>query len=185
MPSTQPSDIYQEAFPQIDLFEPFYLREQSTTDTNDFLTYYNDPEVYRHILAEIPKTELAAKHEILYCRELFYQQQGIYWAIAEQPSNTMIGAIGLYERDHNTLEICYDLHKDYWSKGITSVAIAKVVAFAFSKRRCDALFALTTKDNTASIHVLKKNHFRFDCTLKNSRYFAGALHDVERFVLKT
>ena len=179
-----PNDIYQKVFPEIDLNSTLYLREQSTEDTLNFLNYYNDPLVYRYILADIPQTEVAAKHEILYCRELFYQQKGFYWAIAEKKTNTMIGAIGLYEREHNTLEICYDLHKDYWSKGITTLAIQTVTDFAFKQRECDSIFALTTKNNTASIHVLKKNHFTFDCTLEKSRYFAGKLHDVERFILK-
>ncbi len=174
---------YQLPFPQIKLNENYHLREQAVSDTLDFLTYYNHPAVYKHILADIPQNIEQAKNEILYCRNLFYEQKGIYWAIAESKTNTMIGAIGFYERDQSQLELCYDLHKDHWSKGITQLAIKKVLAYAQNQMERNHFFALTTKSNHASIHVLKKNRFVFDKTLIKSRLFQGQLHDVERFTL--
>ena len=175
---------YQPPFPQIKLNEHYHLREQDVSDTFDFLTYYNNPAVYEHILADIPQNLEQAKNEILYCRNLFYNQKGIYWAIAESKTNTMIGAIGFYERDEKQLELCYDLHKEHWSKGITSMAIKRVISYARNKMARNHFFALTTKDNHASIYVLKKNQFVFDKTLTKGRLFQGQLHDVERFTLQ-
>jgi [ribosomal protein S5]-alanine N-acetyltransferase len=183
MPDREIKPGYHPPFPHIRLNEKFHLREQAISDTESFLAYYNDPKVYEHILAEIPKTPQQAKDEIIYCRNLFYQQTGIYWAIAESENNTMIGAIGFYERDNNQLELCYDLHKNYWSKGITHLAIQKVLDYAREKMQRNQFFALTTKSNFASISVLKKNNFIFDKTLVKTRYFQGQLHDVERFIL--
>ncbi len=148
------------------------------------MKYYSKAEVNQFILAEVPTTIPAAVNEIAYCYQLFHQQKGVYWTLAKSKNNKMIGAVGLYQRSPDELEICYELDKSYWSKGIITKAITKAIEFGFKKMKCKLIFALTTKNNIASIKVLEKNRFKFDQTLEKHRYFKGEMHDVERFILK-
>ena len=61
LPNNERKPGYPPFFPCIKLNEKFHLREQAITDTVAFLNYYNDPKVYKHILAEIPQTEQQAR----------------------------------------------------------------------------------------------------------------------------
>ena len=139
-------DFYYKPFPTLDIDDALYLREQSIEDTDAFFEYYADPEVSRYILAGTPKTPSDAQNEIHYCRNLFYQRSGIYWTIARKSDDRMIGAIGLYINNaHKRAEICYDLHKDCWRKGIMSKAVKVVLRFAFKKIKLCRVEAVTVK----------------------------------------
>jgi [ribosomal protein S5]-alanine N-acetyltransferase len=174
--------LYDKPFPPLRMNKIYSLREQNLKDSDDFLAYYNDPDVYRFIFADIPKDHASALEEVKYCHDLFYLKRGVFWAICEFKTNKMIGTIGFYERDNNQVELCYDLNKKYWSKGITSLAIQTVIEHIIEQRRPEKIFALTTKENAPSIQVLIKNQFRYDQSLTEHRFFEGKFHDVERYI---
>ncbi|EKD91865.1 MAG: acetyltransferase [uncultured bacterium] len=174
--------FYQNAFPTIPLDENYILREQMLSDTEEFFRYYTDPDVGKYILASKPASLLEASHEVQHCRNLFYSKQGIYWTIAKKSDNKMIGAIGLYINNmHHRGEICYDLSRDYWRQGITAKAIMAVVDYAFKNMNILRIEAVTQKDNTASIALLKKLNFHHEGTLKKYRYYNNHAWDIEMF----
>lgn len=178
------SNFSQEAFPTLDLNNAYILREQTLEDTESFFHYYTDPEVGKYILASKPATLLEASKELQYCRNLFYNKQGIYWTIAKKSDNQMIGAIGLYiNNTHHRAEITYDLGKAYWRKGITLKAIQTVVEYALSHLGIARIEAVTRHENTASMALLKKAGFTHEGTLKNYRYYNGQAWDIEMFAM--
>lgn len=173
------TDIFNQAFPIIDIDEQLYLREQHVDDTPAFLSYYSDPAVSHYILAEIPSTLAEAEYEIRYCRNLFYRRTGLYWTIAEKESNRMIGAIGLYLTNPPEAEICYDLHKNYWQRGVMTRCMIKAMHYIFSNKISDHLIAITIKENKASIALLEKLGFHHHETRQKDRLFQGNLHNTE------
>ena len=175
--------FFPATFPIIDSCNEYFLREQSVEDAESFLSYYSDPSVSRYILAEIPSTVTEAKNEVLYCRELFYAKTGIYWSLANKKTNLMIGAIGLYVRSTHTLEICYDLDKQYWRQGIMTKALSTVINYAATTMKAKELFAITMKENTASILLLEKLGFKHHQSLEASRYHKGVFYTVEKYTL--
>lgn len=176
--------FYYQKFPKLQVDERFYLREQSPKDLEDFFEYYSDPETNQYILASIPQNLAEAKSEIQYCRKMFYKKMGIYWSLIDKEKNKMIGAIGLYlNNQHHRAEICYDLHKDYWRKGVMSRAMLKVIEFTFDKIPAYRVEAITSKNNIPSIRILEKLGFVFEGSLRNYRYFKGKSADVELFAL--
>ena len=70
----------QKEFPNIDLGD-FILREKRSSDAEDFFNYYSDPEVNKHILCQIPTTIEETQRELSYWRNIFYRNDGIYFAI--------------------------------------------------------------------------------------------------------
>jgi [ribosomal protein S5]-alanine N-acetyltransferase len=176
------TNIYKKPIPTFEIDENYYLREQSLNDIDDFNEYYSDPEVARHILASTPKNRAEAKEEIIYCRNLFTYKRGLYWSLVKRAEEKMIGAIGIYMNNHHhRAEICYDLHKDYWRKGLISKAIMTVMQYLFDTHEIHRIEALTIKDNTASINLLEKLGFTLDGSLKNYRYYDEKSHDVEMY----
>ncbi len=173
------NEFYQKPFPILEIDKKFYLREQVVTDAEAFFEYYTDPLVAQYILATNPKTIADASAEVQYCHNLFYKKQGIYWTIARKSDDKMIGAVGLYiNNNHLRAEICYDLSRNYWRRGIMTLALAKIVEFSFKQMGVNRLEALTTENNVASIGILEKLGFIREGVLKNYRYFQQKSHDV-------
>lgn len=173
------NDFYQKPFPVLELDKKFYLREQVASDAQAFFEYYTDPAVAEFILATNPKTLSEASAEVQYCHHLFYKKQGIYWTIARKSDDKMIGAVGLYiNSNHLRAEICYDLSRNYWRRGIMSLALSKIIDFAFKEIGVNRLEALTVESNIASVAVLEKLGFTREGILKNYRYFQQKSHDV-------
>ncbi len=182
--STMINGFYEEKFPILDVNEDFFLREQMIEDTEAFFEYYTDPEVARYILASNPKNLTEASAEIHYCRNLFKYKRGIYWTLARKEDDRMIGAIGLYiNNQHYRGEICYDLSRRHWNKGIMSKALNRVIDFCFKQIHMQRIEAVTLKENTASTSLLEKLGFIREGCLKNYRYFNGKSHDIEMFAL--
>jgi ribosomal-protein-alanine N-acetyltransferase len=166
-------------FPNIDLGD-VVLREKQTSDIEDFFRYYSDPEVNKFILCEIPKTVDEAARELHYWRGVFYQNDGIYFAIAEKMTNKMIGSIGLTSHNfyQSRIEISYDLAKEYWRRGITKKALRAVVKYAFEVFRVNRIEASVSCDNIPSINLLLNSGFVLEGTLRQHRYHRGAFVDV-------
>lgn len=176
-------EIYQKTFPTLTIDDNYLLREQADGDTEAFFDYYSkDPEVTRYILATTPTSTEEALAEIQYCRNLFYHKRGLYWTLARRDNNQIIGSVGLYMNNHHhRAEICYDLAKAYWRKGIMNKALKVVIDFAFEKLNVFRIEALTLKENDASINILLKQGFAREGTLRKYRYFKDVARDVELF----
>jgi len=175
---------YQQKFPKLNVDKQYYLREQSLQDAQDFFRYYTDEEVGKYILATKPKTIAEASAEITYCRNLFYQQQGIYWTLARHDNNQMVGAIGLYiNNHHHRAELCYDLDRQYWRQGLMHKALGIVLRHSFRNIGLSRVEAITVQANVASIKILEKLGFAHEGTLRHYRWFQNASHDIEIYSL--
>lgn len=67
----------------------------------------------------------------------------------------VVGNIASFERSGER-EVCYWIEKEYWSRGIASMALALFLA----EVKLRPLFARAAKDNTASVRVLEKCGFK-------------------------
>ncbi|MBU6141236.1 MAG: GNAT family N-acetyltransferase [Proteobacteria bacterium] len=176
--------ISSKIFPNFDLGD-FVLREKQESDIPDFFRYYSSPEVSKFILCEIPQNLEEATRELRYWRGVFYQNDGIYFAIADKKTNQMIGSIGL--TSHNTyqsrIELSYDLACEYWRRGITTRAIEVVVKYAFETLRVNRIEASVSCTNIPSKNLLLKSGFTLEGTLRQHRYHRGTFVDVYFFSL--
>lgn len=174
----------QKIFPTID-FGDFILREKQDSDVEEFFRYYSDPEVNKFILCEMPRDLEEAKRELHYWRGIFYQNDGIYFAIADKESGKMIGSIGLtsFNNYQKRIEISYDLAQEYWGRGITTRAIFEVVHYAFTEFKVNRIEAFVSTQNIPSINLLLKCGFTQEGVLRQHRYHRGRFVDVYSFSL--
>ncbi|NBV06315.1 MAG: N-acetyltransferase [Proteobacteria bacterium] len=174
----------QKIFPVIDLGD-YILREKTDEDVADFFHYYTDPEVNKFILCEMPRDFEEARKELFYWRNVFYQNDGIYFAIAKKDNNQLIGSIGLTTLNsyHKRIELSYDLAKEYWRKGICSKAIAAVTKYGFEELRVNRIEAFTATQNEASKNLLLKCGFILEGLLRQHRYHRGTYVDAYSFSL--
>jgi [ribosomal protein S5]-alanine N-acetyltransferase len=173
---------YTGAFPVLSINSELCLRQPLESDTETLCAYYQDPEVGKFILASNPDTLIEAKSELQYNRNLLKTRRGVFWSIASKDKDEMMGTVGLYTNNfHHRAEICYDLAKPHWRKGIMTQALAKVLDYCFSKAGFMRIEAVTMLDNEASQELLKKLGFEFDSVMKNYRYYEGSFHDVNMY----
>lgn len=171
-------------FPIIDLGN-YILREQTPEDVVDFFNYYSDPEVYKYVVADIPRNLEEARYELKYWIDIYKNGEGIYFGIARKDTNQLVGSIGLsgYNRMHHRIELSYDLAKEYWNLGITTAAIREVVKYGFEHLRINRIEAYSLKPNLASRRVLQKCGFNLEGELKQHRYHNGVYKDIGIFSL--
>jgi ribosomal-protein-alanine N-acetyltransferase len=182
-PTLQPQ--IQKTFPILDVGD-IILREKRDSDVEDFFAYYVDPEVHKFILCEIPQNIEEARRELHYWRGIFYQNDGVYFAIADKETDKMLGSIGLtgYNAYHGRIEISYDLGRQYWGLGIMSDSIDAIVKYCFTNLHCgrvNRIEAFTAIDNIPSKNLLLKKGFAFEGTLRQHRYYKGNYVDANSF----
>jgi [ribosomal protein S5]-alanine N-acetyltransferase len=86
-----------------------------------------------------------------------------------------------FEKKWRCGEIGYELHPDYWGKGLMTEAVRAVVACGHQTFRLNRIDAWTLPGNGASDRVLEKSGFRHEGTLRQKAWFKGAFHDFRIF----
>ena len=183
------NNINKTNFPTIDLekfgLEGYILREKNINDAEDFLRYFGDKEVNRFILCNIPQNIEESRREVLFWRNVFYSNDGIYFAIARKDNNQMIGSIGLnnHYSQHHRIELSYDLAKEYWRKGVMQSAISAIVDFGFNNLEVNRIEAFMAVDNIPSKNLLLKLNFTLEGILREHRFYKEKYWDVFCFSL--
>lgn len=100
-----------------------------------------------------------------------------------QHSQNLIGSIGFHSvSDANkTAEIAYDLHPDFWHKGLMSHCCDALVKWGFQERGLLRIQATVLPDNVASISVLKKSGFEYEGRLRQLKKVRGVSQDFLMF----
>ena len=82
-----------------------------------------------------------------------------------------IGAAGIILKDdvyRDNGEIGYWIGQDYWGKGIGTWVVKELVKIAFEDLKLHRVYAEVFEKNIASAHILEKNGFIKESTLKNA-----------------
>ena len=84
-------------------------------------------------------------------------------AVEIKGENKFIGFAGLkYLDDLDEVDLGYRFMKAYWGKGIATEAAQACVNLGFNTLDLKKLIAMVLPDNTPSIRVLEKLHFKFE-----------------------
>ncbi|MCW8091999.1 GNAT family N-acetyltransferase [Alteromonas sp. ASW11-130] len=150
------------------------LRDFTENDYERLVTNLNDVSITRFLSSKIPSP---------------YTMEDAEWWVNTGSRNNLIkaisfngilvGCIGVngggfeYQRSG---EIGYWLAKEYWRKGIASVAIRRMSEYVFSNTNIVRIFGSVFSGNEASMQLLLKSGFKQEAILenaifKNGRYF--------------
>lgn len=80
--------------------------------------------------------------------------------LADEPSQPLVGTIGLFALVAGQPTLGFWLAEPYWGRGLMSEAVGAVAGFAFARLKAPQLEAHHLLDNPASGRVLEKNGFR-------------------------
>ena len=137
------------------LTERLRLRPLCHEDLDELCRVYTDPRVERFIGTH---TREQVRAELDY--EVHHQAEfgWALWGLEERSTGRFIGDCGLrpLEMRGPEIELGYDLHPDFWGRGLATEAAQAAIGLAFSRFAIDHVIAVVKADHVASRRVLEK-----------------------------
>lgn len=172
-----------ETFPEL-VTDRLILRRITKDDLTAWLDVWQDEVVLRYLIDFEEMPDEAEVRSIIQWTEAIYKSKaGCRWAITLKPDHTMIGSCGfhLYDATHQWAEIGYELHHDFWRKGMMSEAVSAVVKFCFEEMDMHRVEANVTVGNQASAKLLESLGFTLEGTWRDKVYWQGAFHSLWQY----
>jgi [ribosomal protein S5]-alanine N-acetyltransferase len=127
-----------------------------------------------------PSTSLEEVQRFVQVRvEGFAKREALYWVYGFKNESRIIGSCCLWNFDPSSrcAEIGYELHREFWGKGITSEALPPVITFGFAEMDLHRIEGLPFSINEPSTKVLSKLGFTNEGTFREKVYFRGRFLD--------
>lgn len=138
-----------------------YFKQVSIDDINNIHELHSLPETDRYNTLGIPETiEVTEKIINEWLVEQNAQPPASYvFSLSLVDTNQFIGLIGLKigKPNYKTAEVWYKIHFNYWNKGYSTEALAKLLEFAFKDLELHRIEAGCAVENIASVKVLEKS----------------------------
>lgn len=114
------------------------------------------------------------------------ENESIMWAIHFKEQSTILGSICYWNivPEKDKAEIGYEMHPDYYGKGIMHEAMQAVIEYGFSVMKLKVIEAFPVKDNIKSIQLLERNHFKRDFNITSYNLGADELKNTSVYILK-
>ncbi|QMT17388.1 GNAT family N-acetyltransferase [Planococcus maritimus] len=171
-------------FPTLET-ERLVLTEITEQDTDRFFALLQREDVTYYYGMDRLMAREEALEMIRAFRVVFEFMRGMRWGIRLRGEEALIGTIGLNQlqlRSKKT-EVGYELHPDYWRKGLMEEALSAVLTYCFEELGLYRVGATTYPANTGSNRLLKKLGFKEEGRLRGYLYQRGESHDALVFSL--
>ncbi|WP_079507579.1 GNAT family N-acetyltransferase [Mesobacillus jeotgali] len=156
-----------EQFPLLET-ERFSLRELKTEDAPHLFGYFSQDIVTKYYNLENFTEEQQAFDLINKFSQGFIEKRQIRWGAELKDTGKVVGTCGFHAIDikHFKAEIGYELHPDYWGKGMMPEITKAILRFGFGTMGLNRIEALYHPNNEQSWNVLKKSGFEYEGTLR-------------------
>ncbi len=174
-------------------FKPFpelvtarlHFRQLVPEDAEEIFRLRSNERVNKFLTRDKCKTVEEAMTFINRINRSISNNESIYWGITFAGEKKLIGTICLWniQPENYRAEIGYELHPDFWGKGIMVEATEKVTRFAFDTMSLHSIQADTDPRNSQSVTLLDKSGFVKEGHFKESIYFNGKFSDLAVYSL--
>jgi ribosomal-protein-alanine N-acetyltransferase len=177
-----------EQFPVLET-ERLVLREFRQADAPAVLDSFSRDVVTRYHNRETMRSVEEAEKLVQARASLFDRGIGIRWAVTlKARGDFVVGSCGYYSlnRTYCSAEIGYDLHPDYWRRGIMTEAVRAAIGYGFGDAfpfHLNRIEALTYPEHEASVRLLGKLGFADEGIRREYGYWKGGFHDLRSFSL--
>lgn len=141
-------------------FEKFALRKPEMRDAQRLYEISQNREVMLHYGTPAFTSLSEAIEEIKWFHTLEKTQQGFRYVITDL-EDKCIGSLGCfaYNLDDLSVEISYQLMRDFWGQGIMTQALTKLLEVMEMMQRYACVIAYVHQENVLSRHVLERCGF--------------------------
>lgn len=136
------------------------FRKVSSSDFQDWLKFFQDPQTSIHWVEEKVTAEIACENWYQKQLNRYATDKGGMNAVIEKHSGKLIGHAGLLLQTVDgivELEIGYSLLPAFWNKGYAIEAATACKDFAFRNQFSETLISIISLTNTPSQKVASKN----------------------------
>jgi len=174
----KPLQINFDPFPEL-LTERLRLRFLDMEDAVGYFEIRSNDQVMEYLARPKAETIEDAAAVIKRVHDSIQKNTGICWALCLKEDPKIIGTIGFYrtQPEHYRTEIGYELHPDFWKKGIMSEAMRAVLDYAFHKMNFHSVEANIDPINKKSRDILVRNHFLKEAHFRENYFFEGRFTD--------
>lgn len=161
------------------------LRKLEITDAEDVFDYGKQPAVSKYMSWDKHKSINDSINYIEFTINRYENGDAGEWAIILKETGKLIGAIGFvrFEEGNFCGEIGYALSKDYWSQGIMTEALKRIIKFSFEDMRINRVVAIHAIENPASGKVMQKANMQFEGILKQRYYAKEKFWDTKQYAI--
>ena len=152
----------------------YVLRRIRSDDAQVVFAGLSNPQVIAHYGVSYESLEATAE-QMRWYDWLLAEGVGIWWGIARQEDDHLIGACGFNDRqhEHHRIDLGYWLLPEYWGRGIMQAALSHILRYAFGHMGIHRVHADVEPENVASLHLLEKLGFAHEGTLRDVEYKDG------------
>jgi [ribosomal protein S5]-alanine N-acetyltransferase len=163
--------------------ERLRLRAPSMDDAEVFRALLSIPAVTRYSNWPDAPKQPYGERVMRWMAKLHAGGNGCAWIVEDCASKASIGAIRFnhFERKWKVGEVGYELHPEFWGRGLMTEALRAVVSCGHRAFGLNRIEAWTLPGNGASDRVLEKVGFRYEGTLRQKAYFKDEFHDFRMF----
>ena len=144
--------------------ERLVLRAAKHEDADALSAIRSHARVNRFLERKAEMTHEEAENRIRKIAAETLANECIEWVIQFKEHPQMLGSICYWNivPEADKAEIGYEMHPDYYGKGIMNEAMQRVIEYGFSEMKLKTIEALPVKENIKSIQLLERNHFERD-----------------------
>ena len=159
------------------------LRAATQKDVPAFQALLSAADVTRFSNWPDAPSKTQVERSVRWMAKLHGSGKGCAWIIEINGSKALAGAIRFnsFDKKWRGGQIGYELHPDYWGKGLMTEAVRVVVVCGHETFGLNRIDAWTMPGNTASDRVLEKSGFQYEGTQRQKAWFKGAFHDFRMF----
>lgn len=172
-------DLIFGTFPEFNL-QNFKLRALQESDTAAYYGYMTNPNVAASLTEDnVPVNFSAALSDVAYWKNLFVYRRSVFWGIALQSNDMLIGSIGFnyWNRSHKRGELSYDLDYNFWGKGIMYDAMQHVLWYGYNILKMNRIQATIMCNNSRSVKLLERANFQSEGVLREYEIVRGEFVD--------
>lgn len=152
--------------------ERLFLRKLSPDDIDDLREWLGLDCVYQYWGRSASKAEKNPELLFIDARPNVNRKPShdFIWGIELKEDHKVIGLIEIFDVENDKLgSVGYRLNPNFWSRGLCTEALKRVVDFIFSETTLDRLHAEADIENAASNMVLKKCGFTHEGCIRNGK----------------
>ena len=145
--------------------ERLVLRGYESSDNAAIFDYASDLETTKYVFWERHRTLADAETFLEGFVSENYVAKSLDYAICEKDRpGRVIGGMGVYLRSqpHNTMELGYILHRDFWGRGYVPEAGRALLLHAFRTTDVERIYAPIFEENEKSRRAAEKIGLRFE-----------------------
>ncbi|MDP2919985.1 MAG: GNAT family protein [Dehalococcoidia bacterium] len=159
-----------------------FLRPVKRSDLQNFLKWFNDPEVIQYVGLYLPMTEMAEEKWIEGLAERARSDTPFVIEAIEGETTRPIGNIGLHQINNKDRSATFGIaigEKDYWSRGYGTEAARLIINYGFEQLNLHRISSSALSFNERSIRMhlrvgFKEEGHQREAIFKNGRYYDHA-----------